>query len=273
MFLVLVPTYTLAVMLAGTVAFWLILADWPGASLGDLLVDMAEVVVEPEWWVWAGGLALIAVGLQAVFLIPMFGQRPPQGARSTPLVVSLTIGALVAALLVAGLALGVTDVLALMAPEAFDVDDKHPALWLFVLLVFVGGWGFWSFCLLVFTTGVWADRLLGRMVAWLLAGTALELLVILPIDVMVRRKTDCYCAVGTFFSLCIAAAAGLWLAGPGVAIAVLGRKHRRWRQTMCGRCGYPKGPSPGAVCPECGFNWQAGKRPAGGSSPGNEKGD
>ena len=257
-FALLVPPYTAFVALLGTVAFWIILADWPDASLADLPGDLADVLTDGEWWSWCGGMAAIAVALQAVFLIPVFRGRPPRGERGTPLALSLSIGALVAAGLVAGLTLGLIDVLSLLAPDRFDLDDKHPALWLFVLIVFAGAWGFWSFCLLVFVRGIWADRVLGRMVGLLLAGTALELLVVLPIDVMVRRRTDCHCAAGSFWALCIAAAATIWLAGPGIAIALLSRRHKAWRESHCARCGYSMGPTPGEACPECGFGWGAG---------------
>jgi hypothetical protein len=255
-FALVVPAYTFINAVLATALFWLILVDWSEVSLAELPDDVAQMLGEPDWWTWCVVVTAVAVAMQAVFLIPVFAGRPPRGERGAPLAVSLGIGALIAAGLVTALAFSLVDALSLLAPERFDLNDKHAALWVFILLVFAGSWGLWTFCLLVFVRGVWADLVLGRMVGLLLSGTALELLVVVPIDVMVRRRTECYCGTGSFFALCIAAAATLWLAGPGIAIALLSRRHKAWRKTHCGRCGYPMGPTPGQACPECGFPWR-----------------
>ena len=81
-----------------------------------------------------------------------------------------------------------------------------------------------------------------------------RVLAVIPIDIMVRRRTDCYCATGTFYSLVITILAAIWLGGPGVAILYL-RRRRRLANVSCVRCGYPKGPSPSPLCPECGYEW------------------
>ena len=82
-----------------------------------------------------------------------------------------------------------------------------------------------------------------------------EVLVVLPIDAMVQRRSDCYCAAGTFWSLCASAVALLWLTGPGIVFAVTMRRRGMARKTNCAGCGQLKGPSPGPVCPECGYSW------------------
>jgi hypothetical protein len=97
--------------------------------------------------------------------------------------------------------------------------------------------------------------MLGRLSAWLLAGTLIELLVVLPMDIMVRRRTSCYCWSGSYYALCTAAIATLWLAGPGVVIALRSRRRRLWSETHCEACGYEKGPRPAEACPECGAAW------------------
>ena len=151
------------------------------------------------------------------------------------------------------LMLGVTEFVQTVLEASLDLDDTLAMTVLVAALV--GGWGFWSGILLVFSRGIWADRALGRLVGLLVGGTLLEVLVVLPLDIMVRRRTDCYCFAGTFFALCLAVIATLWLAGPGVVIALMSKKHRMWRETHCERCGYAMGPSPGPVCPECGYAW------------------
>ncbi len=90
---------------------------------------------------------------------------------------------------------------------------------------------------------------------------------VVHIDVMVRRRTYCYCGSGTFFSLCFSAIAIVWLTGPGIVIALTSRRRRLVRTTHCANCGQPKGPSPGLNCPECGYAWgdKGPRRPSGGT--------
>jgi len=47
-------------------------------------------------------------------------------------------------------------------------------------------------------------------------------------------------------------AVGLMLSGTA-ALAIMAPRHRLWRKSHCGRCGYSKGPSPAANCPEYGY--------------------
>ncbi|MCZ6834808.1 MAG: hypothetical protein O7G85_03450 [Planctomycetota bacterium] len=255
--MVLAPAYVAMMVVATAVIGVLIVRDWDH-QLG-FVVTVLQVLGDSDWWRTMGIVCTVGAVLQILFLIPIFQRNPPRGERSRSLSVSLALGAIVSAILVMGLALGLIDALSLVAPDQFDLEDKHPALWVFVGLALFLSWGFWSICLLLFTRGIWADRVLGRLVGLLLAGTALELLVVLPIEVMVKRRTDCHCVTGSFLALCVAGAMALWLVGPGIAIALCAKKHRRWRLTHCGVCGYPMGPTPGPVCPECGFAWKQSK--------------
>ncbi len=126
-----------------------------------------------------------------------------------------------------------------------------------MLVTLIGSWVFWAMMLLVFSRRLWADTVLGRLVVLLFGGTIVELLVVVPVDVMVRRRTSCYCATGTFLALCLSALGLLWLTGPGIVIALTARRRRLARATHCASCGHSKGPSPGPACPECGYTWLA----------------
>jgi len=136
-----------------------------------------------------------------------------------------------------------------------------PWVWPGLVLVVIGTWIGWTVMLLVFARELWTDTLVGRAALLLFGGTVVELLIVLPIDVMVRRRTDCYCAAGTFWSLVMSAVAIMWLTGPGIVLTLTRSRRRLARVTHCGRCGHEKGPTPGEVCPECGFRW-AVDRPA-----------
>lgn len=257
-FFLLVPTYTLLLFILGSLALVLIVTEWPIDTSESFLSLLADMFSDLEWLTFGGLVASISVAIQAVFLIPLFERNPPRGERSRAMVLSFIIGSLIAALLTVGLVLSLAELVGILFEDWFDVDQVGEWFWIMIVTFFFGGWAFWTLFLLVFVKDIWADRILGRMVGILIAGTVLELIVVLPIDVMVRRKTDCYCGTGTFFTLCIASAATLWLTGPGIVIALLTKKHRLWRRDHCLRCGYARGPSPGIVCPECGYPWKEG---------------
>lgn len=242
------PLYTAAIMFVSTVA---VLGLFDPMNLWNNPAGVFDppLLADPSWWSWCGGPALILVATQAVFVLPQVRVELRPSARRKSVVASLVVAAMVAA--------GLTVALACAVLELADVWDAHWG-WPPVLLpVFVTSWVIWSGALLLFTRKRRHPGLLGRLVALLLAGTVVEVLAVIPIDVMVRRRTDCYCATGTFYSLLISVWAAMWLAGPGVLILFLRRRRRR-AAVRCVRCGYEKGPSPGPECPECGHSWRPG---------------
>lgn len=257
--------YTFVMMLIASVALFAIATeDWSDYDWSGLPGDLVALFADPEWWQWIGIPALVLVALQVVFLLPIISRSPPRDQRARSLTVSLCLGGAIAGVLSFMLGMIVITAIALLAEmmfesTTFDVDDLR-WLWTVPVLMLVGGWCFWTLILLTYVRGIWADRVLGRLVGLLLSATLVELIVTIPLDIMVRRRTDCYCATPSFFTLCLAVLATLWLVGPGIVIALTSRRHRAWRVTHCGRCGYPKGPTPGAKCPECGYAWEAFQR-------------
>ncbi len=249
------PVYTFLMMLAATaVVLAIVVEDWSDIRLLALTDALGDMVSDPDWWSIVGPTALVLVALQGVFLIPMFRRRPPREHRGKSLTASLLVAGALAGALTMGIGGGVLELIGLIGlPESTSLDKDD--LWVIPLAMLGVGWVLWSLLLVIFVRGIWADRTLGRLVGLLFAGTLIETIVILPLDVMVRRRTDCYCGTGTFMALSFCALATLWLTGPGVVIALLSHRHRRWRDDHCGKCGYPKGPSPGPVCAECGSEW------------------
>ncbi|MHC4785388.1 MAG: hypothetical protein ACYTE6_05430 [Planctomycetota bacterium] len=256
--------YTVLLVPYGTVLLSLAMASPGGDLWGDSWVALAgELLADGDWWLTALISCSVIAVTQLAFLLPVVRLRPPGGQRGRSLTVSLWVGAAVAALLTVGLCLAVVELVAGLVHGDLAVnpwgthDELMSELWAGpgMLVTSVGSWMVWLAALLVFSRQLWADTLLGRLVLLLFGGTVVELLVVVPIDIMVRRRTDCYCATGTFFSLCFSAIAIVWLTGPGIVIAVTARPRRLARRTHCGRCGHAKGPSPGPACPECGYAW------------------
>ncbi|UCD76868.1 MAG: hypothetical protein JSV91_08050 [Phycisphaerales bacterium] len=119
----------------------------------------------------------------------------------------------------------------------------------------VVGWLIWAVILAIFTRRGDPRRLHDRLILALLGGTILEVLITLPNDVMVRSRTDCYCATGTSVALCCSVRAFQWLAGLGIVLAITSRRRRFWGDTRWLNCGYAKGPTSGDKCTECGYLW------------------
>ncbi len=213
-------------------------------------------VDEPAWWAWCVVPVLLLVGTQALFVVPLFKVDLQPARRSRSVLVGLVMAAVVAAALTVGLACGFLELLNLWEGRIEHLLAQRAWGWPITLPLFVTSWILWSAVFVVFTRKKRHAGLLGRLVTILLAGTVVEALAVIPIDIMVRRRTDCYCATGTFYALLIATLAAMWLSGPGVAILYL-RRRRRMAAVSCVHCGYPKGPSPGPLCPECGYAWEA----------------
>ena len=242
------PLYTVALMLIVTVTAALLLD--PARAL-ELPLDGFDPS-EPLWWSWVGAPVLLIVASQAVFVIPLVRMPIQAQPSGRSVVASVVAASTVAAALGIGVLCGLLELFDFWSRFTHDADAYWA--WPVTLPVFLVSWVFWSGLLLAFTRRKRDRSLPGRLAAWLLAGTVVEILATLPIDVMVRRRTDCYCATGTFHALLIATFASMWLAGPGVVILYM-RRRRRLAAHRCDRCGYTKGPAPSPTCPECGYEW------------------
>lgn len=117
----------------------------------------------------------------------------------------------------------------------------------------LAGWTFWFLIFALLGGGEWTQRF-RRMYRTLIAGTVLELLITIPIDAQVRRRTHCYCGEGTFYAMAIGLTAVLWTFGPGVAILFLIRRQQRMASGgRCLQCGYDLRGLDSPRCPECGL--------------------
>ena len=191
-------------------------------------------------------------GMQALLLAGAPQLRWPRPRHRRSIWVSLTAGALIAGLLTFGLlctATSVLDLTNLVAASKWGNLFPDPrSLLLFLLSL----WGIWLFVFGIMWVGEWI-QVWRRMYRLLVAGSWLELLVTIPVDVLIRRRRNCYCDHGTFFAMVIGLTAILWTFGPGVVLLFLARRNqRRGYHGLCRRCGYDLRHAPAERCPECG---------------------
>jgi hypothetical protein len=239
------------------------IADPAGGGLEAIEILMTPSEWEPGIIVLVSPPVLIMVATQMVFLWPVLRRRPEMAPTGRPLWTTLVAGGLVAAVLCSAMLLSFIDLTMLWAQDGAVENAYQQAIGVeldeWVLLLPMGliaaSWAVWTLLLSVFTRRRPGCGRLSRLVGVLLGCTILELLVTIPIDVMVRRRAECYCATGSFVSICCSAWALLWLAGPGAIVALLSKRRRLFVETNCPHCGYPKHSAAGSTCPECGQSW------------------
>ena len=242
----------------------------------------AEVIVEeqsqPRWHKvlyrfrhWLAVLyGLLAVGITSVFLIensgfgtvliglvitlllqagflagaPHLSWPRPRSRRS--IIVSKLVAAFIAAALTFGICASIVSLIELIHKSEFRFGTYT------FVIAWVGLWGAWCIPFLLIWTGQWLP-MFRRIYKMIFAGTILELLITLPIDVQVRKRTQCYCGEGTFFALVIGITIAVWSFGPGLILLYLSRRMQR-RQLLgyCQNCSYDLRGLTEPRCPECG---------------------
>lgn len=167
-----------------------------------------------------------------------------------PVLVSLSIAGFVASLLIVGMVAG-----ALSGADLLGIELRVDMIGFLVFLM-IPGWVIATPLVAVFTRKWRGSERIYRLSSLLFRGTVIGAAAMIPLDVMVRRKTDCYCNEGTFWALTWCWAAGLVALGPVVYLLPARRQQRRRMRGMCEFCGYDMSGTPDAArCPECGAEW------------------
>jgi hypothetical protein len=212
------------------------------------LVVLAAAV---GFWLWLGLDAfpavicvLVFLGFQALFLIGIPQLRWPRPTRRTPMALSLAAGSLVIALLtfaIVAVILNAGDVW-----EHFIDRLEMNIFWVLAIL-----WEIWLIAFAVMWAGQWFTGF-KKLYKLIIAGTWLELLITIPIDVQVRKRTTCYCGEGTFFALVIGSTLAIWSFGPGLVLLFLTRRLQRDGYfSLCRKCGYDLRGTTAPRCPKC----------------------
>jgi hypothetical protein len=187
---------------------------------------------------------LVFFGVQGLFLIGMPQLRWPRPVRRKPMWLSVVAGSLAAGVLTFGLIMTGMNVLDVWKPATKAIGGH--IFWAVLIT-----WGAWLVVFAVMWTGEWLGgfKQIYRLVC---AGTWLEILITIPIDVHVRKKTDCWCGEGTFFALVAGSTVALWSFGPGLVLLFLTRRlQREGYFSLCGKCGHDLTGVVEKRCPRC----------------------
>ncbi len=215
----------------------------------NVLINVLDgSTVRIEWKAWFITASII-VGTQLIFILPLV--KPPRlTVKGKSLLLSTCIVSVVASVLTIGLISLVYSTitsLVLNLPKKDEIPEEE-IFWTFLIAT----WIVWSICLVVFVLRKKRDpSSLVKITSWLFAGSLVELLLTIPIEIMVARRSDCYCATGSFMSLVFSFLAALWLFGPFMVILLIWRK-RPWTKDHCFNCGYPRKLVSSEECSECG---------------------
>lgn len=218
---------------------------WELRPASDYLEWLGDSDIQQLVWIWVP----LLTGLQCIFVLPVqLRLRTRQRGKSVYAAMAAA-GTLIALLLV-GFVAAVSELVVLydLVPEA---NWSWPAVWVGLGL----SWAVFSTLLVRYArrSTLDNDEMLTRVARLVFAGTVIETAALIPIDVMVRRKADCYCWAGSLIALILSGAIGIVVAGPAVLLPLFAPRPAWLRGGRCAWCGYSRAGLPGiAACPECG---------------------
>ncbi len=254
-----------SVLISGLATLWAISASNTSKTtpLGSVSwQEFIDAANQRDWVVWCVLMCAGIAGAQAVFLWPVRKPMPKQ-TRGWGLWVSLGVAGLAITGLLAGVVMTFTHAidLLLLRPASLDWNTFVPGAYRSAGWYLVGAcvvsWCVFTPLLIVFCKRGPRESLLARLSARLLLGTVIEVVAIIPLDVMIRRRESCYCLAGTYFALSVCGAVAVFVIGPVVLLPVLARRRKRWFMNKCDACGYDMSGCLGAPkCPECGSGWR-----------------
>jgi hypothetical protein len=170
--------------------------DGPGEMVKDLFFDP-----EGAWYGWSWLVALVAGQALLVLLSVDTARRrltPRRRIAATVIALTLAVGLLSAA------ALG-------SVAAAIDEDTLDFSIWLVPIAWLISGAVFY-----VYREGL--SHRLDRVLNWLLAGSVLELLIVLPCHIVVRQRDDCCAPAFTALGIATGIAVMLMCFGPGILL-------------------------------------------------------
>jgi hypothetical protein len=221
-------------------------------------VRVFDLLQFPEFW-FDHRLMLLFLGMTAFVGIPAAAYFHRKYRDGMPVRISLAIAGLISGLLIGGV---VTATLELI--DVVRGTDLDPDLWGVVAFAspFVG-WIVATPLLIAFARRRTQETAISRIASLLFIGSIVEAVAVLPLDIMVRRRSSCYCEEGTFWTLIASSTAGVLALGPMLYLLPIRRRATRLVQGRCAVCGYDLSATPKVDrCPECGAGWREPPREA-----------
>ncbi len=174
-----------------------------------------------EYWAW---IVILMLNQWALLSLPAdLANKRPAGKRS--LVFQVTASALSAGLLIAGLAVSLSEAV------KGDASFGHTG-WIFFGALGVS-WLFWARVFAAWGRKLETGDLVKRTCRTLFKGSVLQLLVVVPCHIYVRSKDYCCAGIGTAIGLACGLAVMLVSFGPGVFFLYAGQ----WKKTKSGGAG------------------------------------
>jgi len=167
--------------------------------------DLQEIYANGFFWVPAGAI-LVSQALLLFLSVDTSQKRLKPRAH---ILVSVTVGALVAALLASGVIFSLG--LAIRGDNFWDkLFDKQ----IYILLFWGALWLLWAILFYFYFRN--SSAVVTRIISWLLKGSVLELLIVVPCHIIVRRRHDCTAPTVTSFGIATGLAIMLLSFGPSV---------------------------------------------------------
>lgn len=244
-------------------AAWVTLNGLSGGPDGTLyrfdFGECVELMLDGEWAVRAVGAIGVFTLMQAGLLWPVARPSFNRDGYGTPLLVSAAAAGAAISVLWAGAALAAAGAWQLFASDeaALDSEKVFPIV---VAASMIVAWLAATPLVVRFVARGRREDRLARLSAMIFMGTVVEAVAIVPLDVMMRRKTSCYCDTGTFWALTACGTVGMFVLGPAALLPIVARRRKRWYAGRCDACGYDMRSTPRAArCPECGAGWRGGE--------------
>jgi hypothetical protein len=155
---------------------------------------------------------------QALFLFGSGRLQLQRPIKRSHLIIPAAVGALLMALLSAGMGLALAELYYLQD------DNWAAAAWLTIVIT---SWFFWGFVFLyVYSRYANPGQTLTRMTGTILSGSLFVLLVTIPAHIVVSKRPGCFVGLGTAMGIGAGLVVMLWAFGPGLVLLFLNERCR-----------------------------------------------
>jgi hypothetical protein len=160
-----------------------------------------------DWFFWVPAGAILVSQMFLLFLSVDTSQKRLK--PRTHVIVSVAVGAILTALLSSAViwSLG-------FAIRGENFWDKFFDRQTNLLLFWAALWVLWAILFYIYFRNL--SAVVTRLISWLLKGSVLELLIVVPCHIIVRRRHDCSAPVATSFGIATGIAIMLLSFGPSV---------------------------------------------------------